>query len=156
VRDRSALTLFMKLLFTLESIALLAPVTLFWIIPVVVALGNLMLDPSLMYGDWGFRLQIFGFLMVSVFFGAIALVEVVRIVIATLHEKALAWSKRTILSVAFGGIATIFGCVLLYIGEEQTPFEKMIHALVLVGPVLFLCGHLWWLQVWLGRRASTT
>ncbi len=154
MRDRSALTLFVKLLFTLESIALLAPVMLFWMIPVVVALGNLMLDPNLIYGDWGFRLQIFGILMVSVVFGAIALVEVIRIVIVTLHEKVLSWRKRTILSAVFGGIATIAGGVLLYLGEDQTSLEKMIHALVLVGPVLFLCGHLWWLQVWLGRRAA--
>lgn len=144
----------MKLLFTLESIALLAPVMLFWMIPVVVALGNLMLDPNLIYGDWGFRLQIFGILMVSVVFGAIALVEVIRIVIATLHEKALAWGKRTILSAVSGGIATIAGGVTLYLGEEQTSLEAVIYALVLLGPVLFLCGHLWWIQVWLGRRAA--
>lgn len=154
MRDRSALTIFMKLLFTLECIALLAPVTLFWMIPVGVALGELILEPELMYGDRGFRLQILGLLMVSVVFGAIALVEVARIVTVTLHERALAWSKRTILSVVSGGIATIAGSVLLYFGEEQTPLEKVIHALVLVGPVLFLCGHLWWLQVWLGRRAA--
>ena len=155
MRDRSALTIFMKLLFTLECIALLAPVTLFWMIPVVVALGELILEPELMYGDRGFRLQIFGLLMVSVVFGAIALAEVTRIVAVTLHERALAWSKRTILSVVSGGIATIAGGVLLYHGEEQTPLEKVIHALVLIGPALLLCGHLWWLQAWLGRRAST-
>lgn len=155
MRDRSALTHFMKLLFTLESIALLAPVTLFWMIPVVVALGELILEPELMYGDRGFRLQILGLLMVSVVFGAIALVEVTRIVTATLHERALAWSKRTILSAVSGGIATIAGGVFLYHGEEQTPLEKVIHAVVLVGPALLLCGHLWWLQAWLGRRASS-
>jgi hypothetical protein len=154
MRDRSALTIFMKLLFTLECIALLAPVTLFWMIPVVVALGELILEPELMYGDRGFRLQILGLLLVSVVFGAIALVEVTRIVTVTLHEIALPWNKRTVFSVVSGVIATISVGFLLYLGEEQAPLEKVIHALVLVGPALLLCGHLWWLQVWLGRRAA--
>ena len=157
MRSPPTFTLFLKIMLALECIVLLAPAILMMMMAGVVALGSLMplSDPG--YWPWHLHLQALGVFAVPSVFGMFAVVEVSRIAIAVLRDRAIALIRRTLLSAVSGGIAAIAGWAGLYVlgkDQGQTPLGAATVTLVLVGPVLFLSGQLWWLQVRLRRRAA--
>ena len=140
----------------LESAVLLAPVAVVTVVGGTVAVaGVLPLWSAEDYGPLAWRWQLFGLYLLTSAFGTVAMLEVMRVLLATMAGRYLAWRRRTTFAAVSGVVAVVAGAVgLSAVGNNQPP-PLFFSLAVLVGPVGLLCVQLGWLQVRLGRAAAT-
>ncbi len=88
----------------------------------------------------------------------IALWEVVMVASATLGGRIYSFDNRTRIAAALGMAAILGAWLTTFLDQTDRSFFGILSsssmALGCGGPVLFLCGHLWWLQVRLRRSAA--
>lgn len=139
----------------LESAVLLAPVAVVTVVGGRVAVaGVLPLWPAQDYGPLAWRWQLFGLYLLTCAFGTVAMLEVMRVLLATMAGRYLGWRRRTTLAALSGVVAVAAGAVgLSAVGNNQPP-PLLFGIAVLVGPVGLLCVQLGWLQIRFGRAAA--
>jgi hypothetical protein len=144
----------LKYLLLLESIALLAPAALVIVWGGRVALGGVLPPWSAGdYGPWAWRWRLLGLYLVTAVFGSIAMLEVARVLLATMYGRYLGWRRRATLAAVSGVIAVVAGAVGLSAFGNNQPPPMLASIAVLVGPAALLCVHLGWLQFRLGRKS---
>jgi hypothetical protein len=140
---------------SLESAVLLAPVAVVTLVGGRVAVaGVLPLWPAEDHGPLAWRWQLFGLYLLTCALATIAMLEVVRVLLATMSGRYLGWRRRTTFAALSGVVAVVAGAVgLSAVGSNQPP-PLLFSLSVLVGPVGLLCVQLGWLQVRLGRAVA--
>lgn len=74
------------------------------------------------HGRWAWRWQLFGLYLLACAFGTIAILEIVRVLHATMNGRYLGWRRRTTFAALSGVVAVVVGAVgLSAVGNNQPP-----------------------------------